>query len=173
MHIRLLPFAFFMFLHERDNPVCMLTCKHDFCGQLEQIVDSSVTSQPEVYHSKYSLTVQCTVENSPVGIYTIVYSQIEGTSWIWQCSIGSCTTAAKPIYLASCCFGIRKWASSWYLRITLGILHMRWCWWYRWCTKNQTLTFHISHSAQPQGPWTALSANAAVGLCIAAFLWWL
>ncbi len=57
-----------MFLHERDNPVCMLTCKHDFCVHLEQIVDSSVTSEPEVYNTKYSLTVQCTVQNSPLGI---------------------------------------------------------------------------------------------------------
>lgn len=57
-----------MLLHERDTHVCMLTCKHDFCVHLKKIVYSSVTSQPKAHHTKYSLTVQCTVQNSPLDI---------------------------------------------------------------------------------------------------------
>ncbi len=41
-----------MFLHERDNPVCMLTRKHGFLVHVRAAVDPVVASQPKVYYTK-------------------------------------------------------------------------------------------------------------------------
>ena len=56
-----------MFLHERDNPVCMLTRKHGFLVHVRAAVDPVVASQPKVYYTKVFMNSALHGEKLPIG----------------------------------------------------------------------------------------------------------